>query len=245
MSDYNTVIKKINELDDHLRHQIVDIYLSYYDGSSRSLVLSDLQDKTEILLLFYRGQLIGFTTLLVYSRNWQGSTIRVVYSGDTIVEKEHWGQQALAFAWIARMGEIKNERPDCPLYWFVIIKGHRTFKYLPVFGKSFYPHWSDERPDLKDLADMLALEKFGENYNLETGIVEYVESQGHLKEEIMRPTDEEMEKESVKYFLRTNPNYKLGHELVCLCELEEENMKPLAKRIFKKTSHDRYLEATV
>jgi len=245
MSDYSTVIKQINDLDEATRNQIVEIYLNYYDGSSRSRVLSDLERKTEVLLLFFKGRLIGFTTLLLYSRSWQGAPIRILYSGDTIVEREHWGQQALAFAWIARMGEIKNEQPEIPLYWFVIIKGHRTFKYLSVFAKSFYPHWSDSRPDLKLLADALAKDKFGIDYNPETGIVEYAISQGHLKQEIVCPTEEEMEKESVKYFLRANPNYKLGHELVCLCELEEENMKPLAKRIFKKTSDDRFLAATV
>ena len=192
-----------------------------------------------------QDQIVGFTTLQVYDYLWQGSPIRVVYSGDTVVARAHWGQQALAFRWIARMAEIKAEDPHKPLYWFVIIKGHRTFKYLPTFGKSFYPHWSIDRTDLKPLADFLAKDKFGEMYNESTGIVEFSESQGHLKQEIAYPTEEEMTKDSVKFFLEKNPNYLQGHELVCLCELEEENMKPLTKRIFRKAFNDRVMEATV
>ncbi|MGD8925645.1 MAG: hypothetical protein PVG20_02265 [Thioalkalispiraceae bacterium] len=245
MSDYSTDIKPIAGLDNNLRQQVVDLYLNYYAGSSASKVLSDLEAKTEILLLFYQGKLVGFTSLLVYSRHWQGEQIRIVYSGDTVVAREHWGQQALAFAWITRMGELKSEKPDSPLYWFVIIKGHRTFKYLPTFGKSFHPHWSEARPDLKLLADTLAEEKFGSEYNKATGIVEFLNSQGHLREEIAYPTEEEMTKESVQFFLKANPNYLQGHELVCLCELEEQNMKPLTKRIFRKACNDKLMATTV
>jgi len=245
MSEYNTVIKNISELDDGLRQQVVDLYLSYYAGSSPSRVISDLDSKTEILLLFCHGELVGFTSLYIYSRNWKGKTVRIVYSGDTIVERQHWGQQALAFAMIARMGELKSEQFDLPLYWFVIIKGHRTFKYLPTFGKSFHPHWSKSRPDLKSLADTLAQDKFGDDYNPQTGLVEFPISQGHLRDSIAYPTEEEMTKESVKYFMSKNPKYLHGHELVCICELEEENLKPLAKRIFMKAYDDKFLATAV
>ena len=245
MSDYLTVIKSISELDEPLLQQVVELYLNYYDGSSEAKVISDMKEKTEILLLFHQGKLVGFTSLLIYSRQWQGENIRIVYSGDTVVDREHWGQQALAFAWITRMGELKSQEPDYPLYWFVIVKGHRTFKYLPTFGKSFYPHWSEPRPDLKLLADALAMDKFGNLYNKETGIVEFAESQGHLRQEIAYPTEEEMTKESVQFFLKANPNYLQGHELVCLCELEEDNMKPLTKRIFRKACDDKLVAATV
>jgi hypothetical protein len=38
----------------------------------------------------------------------------------------------------------------------------------------------------------------------------------------------------VKFFLERNPQFAQGHELVCLCEIEEANMKPMTKRIFNK-----------
>lgn len=245
MSDYLTAIKRISELDEALLQQLVALYLNYYDGSSQEKVIADLKEKTEVLLLFHEGQLVGFTSLLLYSRLWRGETIRIVYSGDTVVDRRHWGQQALAFAWITRMGELKSQAPGCPLYWFVIVKGHRTFKYLPTFGKSFHPHWSEVSSELKLLADTLAKEKFGDAYNQETGVVEFTESQGHLREDIAYPTEEEMAKESVQFFLKANPNYLRGHELVCLCELEEHNMKPLTKRIFRKACNDKLVAATV
>jgi len=234
MSKYEVIFKKIDNLIEQERQDMANLYLAYFDGSSEAQIFSDLKDKTEVLMLEFDGRLVGFTTLQVFEYSWLGKSIRVIYSGDTIVDKAHWGQQALAFAWINRMGELKREYLELPMYWFVIVKGHRTYKYLPTFGKSFYPHWSIDRSDLKPLADALAKEKFGANYNPKTGIVEFPESKGHLKMEIALPTDEEKNKESVQFFLKKNPKYLIGHELVCLCEIEVENMKPLTKRIFSK-----------
>jgi hypothetical protein len=216
------------------RCALVNLYLANYDGSCESQVLADLSAKTEVLLVQHAEQVVGFTTWQVYERNWRGTELQVVYSGDTIVDRAHWGQQALAYNWIARMGALKRAKPDLPLYWFLIVKGHRTFKYLPTFGKSFYPHWSLDRSDLKPLADFLAREKFGADYNPATGVVEFPESRGHLKDEIAEPAAEEKTKEAVRFFLQRNPNFRRGHELVCLCELEEHNMRPLTKRIFSR-----------
>lgn len=234
MSEYKALFKKIHDLEEEDRRRIVELYLAHYDGSNETLFFSDLKNKTEILLVLYGETVVGFTTLEVYQREWEGKKIRVVYSGDTIVDRAHWGQHALAFAWIARMGELKRISPDIPMYWFLLVKGHRTYKYLPTFGKSFYPHWAIDRSDLKPLADALAREKFGDNYNSMAGIVEFAVSRGHLKNEIAFPTEEEKTKDDVRFFLKKNPNYLRGHELVCLCEIIEENMKPLTKRIFAR-----------
>jgi hypothetical protein len=234
MSGYRISIKSIADLTDDIRRKMLTLYLNHYDGCTEAQMLADLSDKREALILYSNSEIVGFTTIQVYEREWLNQQIRIVYSGDTIVDRAHWGQQALANHWISRIAQIKFERPELPLYWFVIVKGHRTFKYLPAFGKSFYPHWSIDRSDLKPLADQLAADKFGHLYNRETGVVEYDRSRGHLKQEIAFPSEEELNKESVRFFLSRNPGYLKGHELACICELEEENMKAFTKRIFRK-----------
>jgi len=209
------------------------LYLTNYDGCSEVRFCRDLAEKDEALLVYTGGRLVGFTTFEVYDRTWNNKAIRVIYSGDTIMDRKHWGQQALAFAWIKRMGEIKRQHPSIPFYWFLLVKGHRTFRYMPTFGKTFFPHWSASRGDLKPLADQLAGEKFGSDYNRLTGVVEFPFSHGHLKSELAEPNPEEIAKEAVRFFIERNPGYKQGHELVCICEMEEFNMKPLTKRLFR------------
>jgi hypothetical protein len=229
---YRTSFVAVSALDDALRSEMARLYLANYDGSNEALFLQDLANKQEVLLVHAGQQLVGFTTMRFFEREWRARPIRVVYSGDTVVDRAHWGQQALAFDWIGRMGALKRERPEIPFYWLLLVKGHRTFRYLPLFGKSFYPHWSVDRSDLKPLADALASEMFPDDYNPATGVVEFRESRGHLKADIALPTSTEFAKEDIHFFLQRNPGFRRGHELVCLCEVETHNMKPLTRRLF-------------
>lgn len=220
---------------------LANLYLRHYDASDPARVAADLAEKDEVILVRHGesdamapgGELVGFTTWRLDRRDWHGRPVRVVFSGDTVVDRAHWGQQALAFAWLGRMGALQRQAPAEPLYWFLIVKGHRTYKYLPVFGHAFHPHWSQTHPDLAALADTLAREKFGADYNPASGVVEFAESRGQLKPEIAEPGPEERDKPAVRFFLERNPGYRQGHELVCLCELSEANMKPLARRVFR------------
>lgn len=231
---YVSEVSRIADLPDATIQAMSALYLDNYDGSSESLFRGDLAGKDEALLLYCGNELVGFTTLQILSATWRGSPVRIVYSGDTIVAPPHWGQQALAFAWIARVGGIKAAAPDAPLYWFLLVKGHRTYKYLSVFGKSFFPHWETRRDDLQDLAEQLASARFGSDYDPASGVVRFPQSRGHLKAALADATPEENSKAATQFFFQKNPGYRIGHELVCLCELELSNMKPLAARIFRR-----------
>ncbi len=240
-SGYKTAFKKVVALTDEEVGSICDLYLSYYDGADASMVVSDLKTKTEVLLLFYHTTLVGFTTFEVYDRVWNNEVITIIYSGDTIVQHEHWGQQALALAWIRYIGRLKQRQPDRRVYWFLIVKGHRTFKYLPAFTNSFYPHWSVDRSDLKALLDRLAREKFGEYYDAENGIISFGTSRGHLKGRYASPLEKEMSKPSVQYFLERNPGYGKGEELACICEFDEANLRPFTRRVLNGCSMEKQL----
>ncbi|HEV2721252.1 MAG TPA: hypothetical protein VG323_14615 [Thermoanaerobaculia bacterium] len=233
-SPYVTSFEAVAALDDAVRREMAALYLGMYDGSSPSLFFEDLAQKDEALLVRHGPTLVGFTTFRVFEHTWRGQRAGVVYSGDTVVAREHWGQQALAFDWISRMGAIKRERPERPLYWLLLVKGHRTFRYLPLFARSFWPHWNLDRSDLKPLADELAAAMFPRDYNAGSGVVELAESRGHLKPDIATPSPAEAARDDVAFFLARNPGYTRGHELVCVAEIETHNMKPLTLRLFGK-----------
>jgi hypothetical protein len=67
----------------------------------------------------------------------EGAPIMALFSGDTIISHHHWGEQELAHAWCYFAGQIKRQCPELPLYWFLIVKGHRTYRYLPAFTRRF------------------------------------------------------------------------------------------------------------
>ncbi|MCU7883752.1 MAG: hypothetical protein KZQ82_06080 [Candidatus Thiodiazotropha sp. (ex Lucinoma annulata)] len=232
MEGYVTEILKVAELTETTLSDMSRIYLAHYDSCDEERFRNDLTVKTEALLVYQQRELVGFTLYALYRETWQESPVRIIYSGDTVVDHAHWGQQALAFSWLSRAGQIKRYEPEIPLYWFLIVKGHRTYRYLPTFSRVFHPHWSKPSMDLKSLADWLAKKKFGTDYDPGSGVVAFKQSRGHLNEAYAHPTSKEVSKEAVQFFLRRNPGYLRGEELVCLCELHEENLRPLAQRLF-------------
>jgi hypothetical protein len=230
---YQGVSRPVASLDPDERQQLAHLYLRYYDGSDEARFFSDLDGKSEVLLLLHEGRIVGFTTFLLYGFEWRGQRLRIVFSGDTIIEPVHWGQQTFGQAWVRRMGQLYRETPTLPLYWFLIVKGHRTYRYLPLIGQTFFPHWQQvPDPELQALAEALAAARFGAAYDPRSGLIRFERSHGHLKPEIALPKAHELEKPSVAFFMQRNPGYLNGDELVCLCPLREDNMRPFARRIF-------------
>lgn len=228
-------ILPIRALTDGMRESMFGLYYRYYEATSRERFLADLAAKDEALILYDTADVIrGFSTLRLIECEWNGHRCRVVFSGDTIVHHRFWGEQSLAFNWIRRAGAIKAERPNAPLFWLLIVKGHRTFRYLQAFSRNYYPHWkADTPPDMQGLMDRLGADLFGEDYGCDKGIVSFPLSRGQLRPEWAEPPDEVMSRPEVRFFLHRNPGYRQGDELLCLTELTPENLRPLARRLFE------------
>ena len=181
------------------------------------------------------GFIQGFTTIAVTETLHDGAAIRSIFSGDTIIDRGHWGSQQLAFTWIRFAGAVKAAKPEVPLYWFLIVKGHRTYRYLPTFSLDFHPHWDRPIPaDTKRIMDHLAEDRFGDAYDRETGVISFPISRGHLKCDLARVGELEARRADVAFFLTRNPGYAWGDELVCLTELCPDNLRPIARRQFQQ-----------
>ena len=232
MTDYTASLISVPNLTQAEAEGMLALYESMYVLPDQDFFREDLAGKQEVLLLHSGSSLVGFTTLQVYDFVLEGSPRRIVFSGDTVVHRDHWGQQVLARRWISRVGELHRQDPGLPIYWFLVVKGHRTYRFLSAFCTRFHPHWERPAPELKVLADRLAVERFGEHYDAGTGLVRYPSSRGHLRSDVAEPTGRERALPEVAYFLERNPDYQEGHELVCLFEFTGSAMKPLTRRIF-------------
>jgi hypothetical protein len=76
-AEYKALFKKVADITESDLGEIVDLYLAYYDGSNRTQIISDLEEKTEILLLYFEECLVGFTTLQLYDFEWQDSLVQI------------------------------------------------------------------------------------------------------------------------------------------------------------------------
>src|SRR4051812_45008451 len=112
-----------------------------YDNLSRARFESDLNAKQWAILLSRRdtGELVGFSTQTTLNCQIGQTSVQALYSGDTVVRRDHWGDFALAHAWGNLARQLIAEQKANYLYWFLTSKGYRTYHYLPLFFQQFYP----------------------------------------------------------------------------------------------------------
>ena len=209
------------------------LYQRHFDGTDRARFAADLSDKSQVLLIHdEHGVLRGFSTIAVYRRIFEGTPLRVLFSGDTVVDEDSWGQQALAFAFIRLAGTLQAESNE-PMYWLLISKGHRTYRYLSAFSIDFDPSAQHPTaPERQRLMDFLAHDRFGSAYDAQRGVIRYAQSQGHLRADLAEVPAIHAHLPEVAFFLERNPGYARGEELVCLCPIFADNLRPMARRAF-------------
>lgn len=236
-NDLSARIVSCNELDSATVQAMFELYASNYADVSDRIFRRDLEQKTDVLLLTdAAGLLRGFTTLEIYSSNAAGHPVRVLFSGDTVIDPAYWGSPGWALEWIRFAGSVAR-RDDTPLYWLLIVKGHRTYRFLPAFAKHYIPHHKNaESPDDRSMLSALAQEKFGEYFDSVLGVVRFPTPQGRLVEKLADVPAKHRNLGPVAHFLKLNPGYRDGEELVCLCRLAPDNLRPLAARAFAAES---------
>ena len=190
-----------------------------------------MQEKDQILILQDGNTPVGFTTRKIIRAEHQNQPVRAVFSGDTIIHHQYWGSQTLPLAWCELIGKIQAQQPRIPLYWLLIVKGDRTYRYLNVFSKQYYPNRkTPPPPQNQNQINHLAPERFGAHYLPERSIVHYPQSQGHLKARWHNSAAGR--NPEAQFFAEKNPHYQQGDELVCLTLLDAGNLKSFALRGF-------------
>jgi hypothetical protein len=221
------------ELTPSQRGQMLGLMQAHFEGITAEQFSRDLAEKNWVIVLEdAAGRLRGFSTLLLYPTEFNGKRIRVIYSGDTIVDHQMWGSSALGRTWI---GAVNRWRADdvAPLYWLLISSGFRTYRFLPLFWREFFPRYDVATlPQAQELLDFLATERFGEHYDPRTGIV-HLDCPQVLREDLRRIESGRLRDPHLAFFARRNPGHVHGDELVCLTELSPLNMTMATVRLMR------------
>jgi len=226
-------ILPIIELSKEQKHEMYLLMDTYYANSSIEQFENDLKEKNWVLLLFCNSSIIGFSTQKLFEVNVHNEDILVLFSGDTIIDRQYWGSMTLSIAFGKLMLIILEQNKGKKLYWMLISKGLRTYKYLTNFMVEYYPNNKTKTPySIKELMDYLGYLKYPNNYNKETGIIEAKQGSQHLVQD-HEPSKNEF-KEHELFFYKANPGYAKGDELLCLTQLSLENMHPFMQRVFRK-----------
>jgi len=212
---------------------------AHFLGVTPALFEQDLADKDYALLIEDRDHPIddpgdplrGFTTFALRPAEVRGERLWVLYSGDTIVERSARGSFALAQGWIGAVRRLRRDLPEARrLVWLLICSGPRTYRFLPVFFRDFYPHCEHPTPAAVDaLKDALATRRYGDGYDPATGVVRLPHPQP-LRPGLREPPGEGRDPH-VAFFLHRNPGHAEGDELVCLTELDDDNLTAAGRRM--------------
>lgn len=208
----------VGDLDAITRRDMWLLFSAYYEDVTHQAFRRDLAEKQHVILLrdSSDGTLQGMSTLSVTDAVVHGRAVVSIFSGDTVIAQAYWGQNALHLAFLRYLLRVKARRPLTPVYWHLISKGYKTYLLLT---RNFPEHWPrvgrKTPPFAQALIDFLSSERFGDDYNPSSGLLEY-EDKGRLKEGVV-PVDTSTElAPDVRYFLARNPRHADGHELCCV-----------------------------
>lgn len=235
MNPLCTELVRPDSLSDTEINTLFVLYATYYGGTAFNLFEKHLFAKDYVLILRdERHAARGFTSLKIIPFTVSRSQAAVaLFSGDTIIDHRFWGTQTLPQAWCRLAGRIQVSYPGQPLFWFLIAKGDRTYRFLNIFSKNYYPNRHQETPRaIQTIIDHLASTYFGKNYDPEQGLVRFPKTQGYLKPQWIKNLDGHTPE--ARFFIHRNPRYAEGEELVCLTHLSEENLRKSALTAFQR-----------
>jgi hypothetical protein len=208
--------------------------LAYYFAKvTPSQFERDLAEKEWVILLtdVATGQVQGFSTLMRLSVTVDDQPVVAFFSGDTIIHRGYWGEAELPRLWGRHVFSLAEAMPEARVYWFLISSGYKTYRFLPVFFRDFYPTYQRPTPPtIKRVVDALAQLKFPSEYDPERGIVQMAKA-APLRSGVAEVTAQRMKDPHVAFFVAANPGYAQGEQLACLVELTHANLTPAGRRI--------------
>lgn len=215
-------------------HQMFHLMEANYDHVSQEQFIEDLEKKQWVgLLRDEEGVIQGFTTFVINPGGTGTSAYNIIFLGDTIISPAYWGSFELIKGGMRTGGQMVASEPHKKWYWLLISKGHRTYMYLPLFFKDYYPRSDENHSDpLYSILDDSCKTLFGDSWKKEKGLVIFPKSMGQLKPELAAATWQKKRKPQVAFFLKKNPGFHLGHELACLTEASPDNLRGFAQRYF-------------
>lgn len=206
-------------------------------GTRREDFEHDLEEKDVVALIrkeTINGDIVGFSTLVTLDLPIAGRKVRAIFSGDTMVLPEWRGGGGIGIE-VSRYF-LKEMRcfSEYEICYILISKGWRTYKCLPLLFNRFSPkHDAVASVYDKQVMDAFGSMKYPGNYDSENGIITV---SGEAQRLIPGSVDAVPPKEPdahTEFFLKKNPTYLSGTELVCVAEVKEENFAPPLLQVLK------------
>jgi hypothetical protein len=224
------------DLPQAVREEMLALHSQHFERVQRDRFMADLAEKDWVILLRNAdGEVAGFSTQKLLEPLTEHGSARCLFSGDTIVEPTYWNTPFLAGCFGHLMLRLIEQYGEESLYWFLISKGFRTYRFLPVFFHRFWPGPGREVPaEIRGMLDAAATRKFGAAFDAAHGIVR-VAGSDRLGASLAEIPAERRRDPHVAFFVARNPGYVYGDELACLAPIRRDNLNAYAQRVIRST----------
>jgi hypothetical protein len=228
-------VRRVEDLTCSEKDRMYAVLARYFLGLTRSRFERDLAEKEWAILLTdtSQGEIQGFSTLMRLQIAVDGRPVVAFFSGDTIIHREYWGEAVLPRLWGRHVLAVAKTIQDARVFWFLISSGYRTYRYLPLFFREFYPTYRRRTPPaIKRVMDALGRSKFPSEYEPTRGVIRFAEATP-LRPGVSTIGERQLRNRHVAFFVEANPGHANGDELVCLAELRPTNLTKAAQRMLE------------
>jgi hypothetical protein len=220
-----------------VREAMLALHARHYDGANAGRFYRDLAGKDRVILLEDGPRLAGFSTQRLFTCPHDGHPHHFLFSGDTIIHPDYWREHHLAGAFGHLMLRLIETHGEQRLHWFLISKGHRTYRFLPVFFNHYHPGpGQPPDPALRALLATIARDRYGPAYDETHGIIRPGPQGGdRLRPDLGAIPANRRADPHIEFFLRQNPGWHLDNELACLAPIRRDNLNRRAWRVIERT----------
>jgi hypothetical protein len=228
------LITELTDVSPGRRDEMFALMDQHYENMRRSDFDRDLAEKRWLIQVIEpdSGKLCGFSTQMMLDLSVAGQPVKALFSGDTIIDRHHWGSPALSLAWGRLALEVIEAHRGEELVWILISKGFRTYRFLPVYFREFYPRFDAPTPErARQIIRAFGASRFPSRYDDTAGVIRALPQGCRLRTSLGDHDADRLHDPHVRHFERANPRHGHGDELICVAPLTRGNFSRTAERL--------------
>ncbi len=200
-------------------------------GIRRAEFERDFAEKEAVLMLRAggaSGPIVGFSTIMTLPLPLAGRRARAIFSGDTVVDPRYRFSSGALRELGAYFLRTLRRFPDDEIHYVLISKGWRTYKLMLSLFRSFAP------PGERAVIDAFGALKYPRAYNAAAGVIRGGADAPRVRPESIDAMPPKIDAHTA-FFLRANPGYLAGDELVCAGRVAPENFAAPLRRMLARS----------
>jgi len=233
-STVTTVVRPLSEITPAEVDQLYVLMCEHFDGVHREHFEQDLREKEWVFLVLERDtkRIVGFSTLMSLRTELDGEPLVALFTGDTVIAPEHWGDRGFIRVVGTHMFGLRKSLHDGPVYWVLLTCTNRSYRLIPGVFNSYHPRRGEETsPDMLRKLEALVRLKFADEYNAERTVVELKDPRPVVGDRAAI-SERHLADPEVAFFVQANPGYARGDFLACLTVLSYDNTNRLGRKLF-------------